>query len=84
MRVCVCTCACACACACHTQVGDTVPLTLIRDGTPREVSLSLGVPARLIPLHLAGRQPQVGRLACLLKERGGQDRKARGEWRRDA
>ncbi|KAG2436883.1 hypothetical protein HXX76_006402 [Chlamydomonas incerta] len=40
------------------QVGDTLELTLLRRGAPLTLPLQLGVPARLLPLHLAGAPPQ--------------------------
>ncbi|KAG2494831.1 hypothetical protein HYH03_007072 [Edaphochlamys debaryana] len=39
------------------QVGDSVELTLLRQGEPRTVRLELGVPGRLLPVHLGGRPP---------------------------
>ena len=40
------------------QVGDTLQVTLARDGQPRTVAVPLGIPHRLMPPHLAGAPPQ--------------------------
>eukprot|EP00198_Chlamydomonas_reinhardtii_P003862 XP_001693198.1 DegP-type protease-like protein [Chlamydomonas reinhardtii] len=40
------------------QVGDTLDLTLLRRGAALTLPITLGVPGRLLPLHLAGAPPQ--------------------------
>lgn len=42
----------------HAQVGDTLDLTLLRRGAALTLPITLGVPGRLLPLHLAGAPPQ--------------------------